>query len=196
MIYGSNMIEEAGAGFDVNFKLCMKILQGEYVPGDIDDSEQDKDYTIIKQERMRSKLSANTAAVYKVAVDAESTPWEEYSGSYRSVDVSVDFHTFPNASLVPSKMKDMIKQLEFDFSQAVVSGLHSIMPAAKYTHIFVNIPSSTESSFLPSDLELDAVEIWGLHSGASTLEDTFDGREEEEKPVMHKEIYQMLRVRW
>ncbi|KAJ5083438.1 hypothetical protein N7456_012865 [Penicillium angulare] len=31
----------------------------------------------------------------------------------------------------------MIKQIEFDVSQAAVSGLDSIMLAAKYTHIFV-----------------------------------------------------------
>lgn len=249
MVYGSNMIEHAGAGLDITWKLCMKIFQGEQVPEDIE--ERDEEYMRIKEERMRDKLSTSTAAVlhsrreivqhakaaaYMITelclhdrdlsegiilethriltykVDAESAPWSQYSGVYRSVDVSAGLHTFTYPVRVPSKMQQMIYELQSDLQQAAKSGvLDPIMLAAKYTHIFVNIHPFLDGNGRMCRLILNSMLLkfgsfivclgeYGpdrkayneIASAASQLEDTYDGREEEEKPVMHRELASLI----
>ncbi|OOQ88718.1 hypothetical protein PEBR_11160 [Penicillium brasilianum] len=249
MVYGSNMIEHAGAGLDITWKLCMKIFQGEQVPEDI--GEQDEEYRRIKEERMRDKLSTSGAAVLRshreivqhakaatyiitelclydrdlseeiilethriltYEVDAESAPWSQYSGVYRSVDVSAGLHTFTYPFRVPSKMQQMIHELQSDLQQAAKSGvLDPIVLAAKYTHIFVNIHPFLDGNGRMCRLILNSMLLkfgsfivclgqYGpdrnayneIASAASQLEDTYDGREEEEKPVMHRELASLI----
>lgn len=249
MVYGSNMIEHAGAGLEITWKLCMKIFQGEQVPEDI--GEQDEEYRRIKEERMRDKLSTSGAAILRsrreivqhakaaaymitelclydrdlseeiilethriltYKVDAESAPWSQYSGVYRSVDVSAGLHTFIYPFLVPLKMQQMIRELQSDLQQAAKSGvLDPIVLAAKYTHIFVNIHPFLDGNGRMCRLILNSMLLkfgsfivcLGQHgpdrnayyevaSAASQLEDTYDGREEEEKPVMHRELASLI----
>lgn len=249
MVYGSNMIERAGAGLEITWNPCMKIFQGDQVPEDI--GERDEDYQRIKEERMRAMLSTSFAAVLRsrreivqhakaathmitqlclhdrelseelilqthriltYKVDAESATWTQYSGVYRSVDVCAGFNTFTSPINVPSKMKDMVHQLHDDIGQAMNSGfLDPIALAAKYTHIFVNIHPFLDGNGRMCRLILNSMLLkfgsfivclgeYGsdrrayleVASAASQLEATYDGREEEEKPVMHRELASLI----
>ncbi|OQE40977.1 hypothetical protein PENCOP_c005G03879 [Penicillium coprophilum] len=83
-------------------------------------------------------LEAHRILTYKV--DAEITPWIEYSGVYRTDEVSAGLHAFPYHSLVPSKMTSMFRELKYDLKAATTSGMiDPVALASKYTHIFVNI---------------------------------------------------------
>ncbi|KAJ5168523.1 uncharacterized protein N7482_004117 [Penicillium canariense] len=57
------MIEHAGADFDIAWKLSMQIFQGEDVPEEI--GEQDEEYLRIKEERVRANLPADSPAVLR-----------------------------------------------------------------------------------------------------------------------------------
>lgn len=63
MVFGSNMIENAGSGFDITLKLCHAIFRGEYIETDVD--ERDPDYKALKEHLMRQNLPANTEAVLR-----------------------------------------------------------------------------------------------------------------------------------
>lgn len=57
LVFGSNMIENAGAGFDVTYKLCQAIFRGEKIPEDF--GERDEDYQTMKKDLLRRDLPAN-----------------------------------------------------------------------------------------------------------------------------------------
>ena len=63
LVFGSNMIENSGAGADVILKFCQAIFRG----GEIldDTSERDDEYTAIKQDLLRRNLSAGTRFVLR-----------------------------------------------------------------------------------------------------------------------------------
>lgn len=249
MVYGSNIIEHAGCGLDITWKLCMAIFRGESIPDDIE--ERDKEYQMIKEERIRANLPVGSSAILRsrreiiqhakaaahmitavclhdqdlseelilethriltYKVDAESAHWQQYSGVYRSVDVSAGFNTFAPPTSVPRKMKDMIHQLDMDLDQALKQGfIDPIALAAKYTHLFVNIHPFLDGNGRMCRLILNSLLLkfgnlivcLGEHdherntylevaSAASQLEATYDGREEDEKPVMHSELASLV----
>lgn len=249
MVYGSNLIENAGAGFEITWNLCMKIFKGEPVPEEI--SERDEEYQRIRAERLKAKLPTNSMTVLRTRreifqhakaaayiinslclkdhelsediilethriltykVDAESAPWSQYSGVYRSVNVTAGLTSFATVSSIPSKMKDMIKQLQYDLDMAKKSGnIDPIMLAAKYSHIFVNIHPFLDGNGRMCRLMLNAIllklgnfivclgedattrdQYLEVVTAASQLEATYDGREEEEKPVMHREVASLV----
>lgn len=83
-------------------------------------------------------LEAHRILTYKV--DAETTPWMEYSGVYRSHEVSACLHAFPHPSLVPYKMRSMFYELKRDLKEVTTYGtIDPTALASKYAHIFVNI---------------------------------------------------------
>jgi len=63
LVFGSNMIEKAGAGLDITIKLCQAIFRGEDIPEDI--GERDPEYEIIKRDLMRQNLPASTQFVFR-----------------------------------------------------------------------------------------------------------------------------------
>lgn len=245
MVYGSNLIEHAGAGFDITWNLCMKTFKGEAVLDEID--ERDKEYQSIKLERSHAKLPNNsieilrsrreiiqhakaaeyiiktlclqdhelseeisleTHSILTYKVDAESMPWSQYSGIYRTVSVTTGLTAFAPVSSIPMLMKKVIKELQSDLREATESGsIDPIKLAAKYSHIFVNIHPFLDGNERMCRLILNAMllkfgnfivclgeDIPGrdayleVVTAASQLEATYDGREEEEKPVMFKEV--------
>lgn len=83
-------------------------------------------------------LEAHRILTYKV--DAETTPWTEYSGVYRSHEVSAGLHTFPHLSLVPYKMESMFHELKRDLKEVITNRtIDPISLASKSAPIFVNI---------------------------------------------------------
>lgn len=63
LVFGSNMIENAGAGWDITLKLCQAIFRGEAIPNDI--GERDEEYVKIKENLLRRNLPSGTQYVLK-----------------------------------------------------------------------------------------------------------------------------------
>lgn len=63
MIFGSNYIEQAGAGLDITLKLCHAIFHGETVPDEI--TERDPEYQALKEDLARQGLPAGTPAIIR-----------------------------------------------------------------------------------------------------------------------------------
>ncbi|KGO46551.1 hypothetical protein PEX1_066320 [Penicillium expansum] len=151
-------------------------------------------------------LKAHQILTYKV--DAETTPWMEYSGIYRSDEVSAGLHAFPHPCLVPYKMKSMFHELKCDLKEATKNGtIDPIALASKYTHIFVNIHPFIDGNGRMCRLILNAMLLkfgvfiacigvdeddrstYGeiaINGGA--LEYLYEDAEEDEKPKLHKEL--------
>ncbi|KAJ6023800.1 hypothetical protein N7540_004597 [Penicillium herquei] len=211
MVYGSNMIEKAGCGLDITWNLSVLRSHREIVQ-----HAKAAAYIItqlcLHDQDLSEELIMETHRILTYKVDAETAPWTQYSGVYRSVDVSAGFNTFTAPTAIPLKMKEMIRQLESDMSEAIKSGsIDPISLAAKYTHIFVNIHPFLDGngrmyrlilnsmllkfgSFIVCLGELGPERSLYLEvaSSASQLESTYDGREEEEKPVMYKELASLV----
>lgn len=245
MVYGSNMIEQAGGDSGITTKLCTAIFRGEHVPEDI--GERDADYITVEQSLIRRNLPADATAILRswreivqhakaakyminelclcgqnlseaiilkahsiltYQIDADDLPWTQYSGVYRSEPVSAGLHEFPHHSLVPLKMKSMIRELESDIKEAAKSGdIDPVALASKYIHIFVNIHPFIDGNgrtcrlilnsmllkygcFLVSigEQEDDRLTYLNIAANASALEDMYEDAEAEEKPKLHKEL--------
>ncbi|KAI1837427.1 hypothetical protein DTO006G1_2905 [Penicillium roqueforti] len=151
-------------------------------------------------------LQAHRILTYKV--DAETTPWEEYSGVYRTDEVSAGLRPFPHHSIVPFKMKGMVRDLHSDVKEAIAKGtLDPVSIASKYTHVFVNIHPFIDGngrmcrlilnsmllklgSFLAciGGTEEERIVYMEIASNGGALEDLYGDLDEDEKPVMYKEL--------
>lgn len=249
MVFGSNFIEKAGAGFEITWDLCMKIFKGEQVLDEV--KERDPEYERIKADLLSANQPANytailrsrreiiqhaKAAAYMInsiclqdreiseeiilethriltyKVDAESMPWTQYSGVYRSVDVCVGFNTFAPVASIPRKMKNLVEDLQDELKEAGKTGtIDPIMLAAKYSHMFVHIHPFLDGNGRMCRLLLNSILLkFGnilvclggnasarntyleISSGACQMETTYEGREEEERPVIHKELASLV----
>ncbi|CAI7635642.1 unnamed protein product [Penicillium crustosum] len=132
-------------------------------------------------------LEAHRILTYKV--DAETTPWMEYSGVYRSHE-------------------SMFCELKRDLKEVTRNGtIDPIALASKYAHIFVNIHPFIDGNGRMCRLILNSIllkfgafiacigvdeddrSIYGdvaVNGGA--LEDLYEDAEEEEKPKLYKEM--------
>ena len=162
----------------------------------------------IRDQDLSEEVILQTHQILTYEVDATTTPWKEYSGIYRTDEVSAGLHHFPHHSLVPNKMKAMIRELESDLKEAINKGtIDPIAIATKYTHIFVNIHPFIDGngrmcrlilnsillklgSFLVciGDKEGDRSLYMDIACNGGALEDMYEDRYEEEKPVMYKEL--------
>ncbi|KAJ5208510.1 hypothetical protein N7449_002889 [Penicillium cf. viridicatum] len=238
MVYGSNMIERAGSGSRITLKLCMAIFRGEEIPEDIGETEEEllrndmpaNVSAVLRSRReivqhakaashmisqlcvydkdLSEEIILQTHKILTHKIDAESTPWEEYSGVYRTDEVSAGLHPFPHHSLVPYKMKAMVRELQSDLKEVIAKGtVDPIAIASKYTHIFVNIHPFIDGngrmcrlilnsillklgSFLVciGEKEEDRSLYMEVASNGGALEDTYGDLDEEERPVMHREL--------
>lgn len=59
-----------------------------------------------RDQDLSEEIILQTHQILTHKVDATSTPWKEYSGVYRTDEVSAGLHPFPHHSLVPNKMKE------------------------------------------------------------------------------------------
>lgn len=157
---------------------------------------------------LSEEIILQTHKILTHKIDAESTPWEEYSGVYRTDEVSAGLHAFPHHSLVPYKMKAMVHELQSDLKEVIAKGtVDPIAMASKYTHIFVNIHPFIDGNGRMCRLILNSMllklgsflvcigekkEDRSLYvevaSNGGALEDTYGDLDEEEKPVMHREL--------
>ncbi|KAJ5210066.1 hypothetical protein N7491_009878 [Penicillium cf. griseofulvum] len=162
----------------------------------------------LRDKDLTEEIILQTHKILMHKVNAEGTPWEEYSGVYRSDEVRTGFHQFPHPSLVPYKMKAMIHELQSNFKEAITKGeIDPISLASKYAHIFVNIHPFLDGngrmcrlilnsmllklgSFLVSigEKEQDRVLYMEVASNGGALEDLYGELDEDEKPVLHKEL--------
>ncbi|KAJ5977947.1 hypothetical protein N7501_001289 [Penicillium viridicatum] len=157
---------------------------------------------------LSEEIILQTHKILTHKIDAESTPWKEYSGVYRTDEVSAGLHPFPHHSLVPYKMKDMIRELQSDMKEVIAKGtVDPIAIASKYTHIFVNIHPFIDGNGRMCRLILNSILLklgsffvcigekqedrslyMEVASNGGALEDTYGDHDEEEKPVMHREL--------
>ncbi|KAJ5804661.1 uncharacterized protein N7518_000964 [Penicillium psychrosexuale] len=162
----------------------------------------------IHDQDLSEEIILQTHKILTYKVDAETTPWEEYSGVYRTDEVSAGLHPFPHHSIVPFKMKGMVRDLQSDVKEAIAKGtLDPISMASKYTHIFVNIHPFIDGngrmcrlilnsmllklgSFLAciGGTEEERTVYMEIASNGGALEDLYGDLDEDEKPVMHKEL--------
>ena len=63
LVFGSNQIENAGAGLEITLKLCQAIFRGEEVPDEI--GERDDEYKTIKQNLLQRNLPAGSQFVLR-----------------------------------------------------------------------------------------------------------------------------------
>ncbi|KAJ5740546.1 hypothetical protein N7493_000418 [Penicillium malachiteum] len=178
MIYGSNMIEDAGCSFYITSEFCKSIFAGQHAGSSecenfgglwpeikdyLERNHRSTELADIERCRRETVQHANAASyiisklyledrdlsediilethgILTCGVDAASTPWKEYSGVYRTDEVSAGLHSFPHHTLVPNKMKAMVRDLNSELKAAIKNRMvDPIAIAAKYTHIFVNI---------------------------------------------------------
>lgn len=162
----------------------------------------------IHDQDLNEEIILQTHQILTYKVDAENTHWKEYSGVYRTDEVSAGLHQFPHHSLVPYKMKAMVRELKSDLKAAAKKGtIDHIALASKYTHIFVNIHPFIDGngrmcrlilnsillklgSFLVciGEKEEDRAIYLEVACKGSALEETHGDLDEEEKPVMHREL--------
>lgn len=162
----------------------------------------------IRDKDLSEEIILQTHKILTHKVDADTTPWQEYSGVYRTDEVSAGFHSFPHHGLVPYKMKGMIRELESDLKEALKRGrIDPIAIASKYTNIFVNVHPFIDGNGRMCRLILNSmllklgsflVCIGGkeedrslyleIASRSGALEDLYGELDEDEKPVMHKEL--------
>ena len=162
----------------------------------------------IRDQDPSEEIILRTHQILTYKIDAQDTPWKEYSGVYRTDEVSAGFHQFPHHLLVPNKMKAMIRELESDLKDAIKKGtIDPIAIASRYTQIFVNIHPFIDGngrmcrlilnsillrlgSFLVciGDKEEDRTLYLDVAAKGGLLEDTYGDLDEEEKPVMYKEL--------
>ncbi|KAI9934004.1 hypothetical protein ASPWEDRAFT_168282 [Aspergillus wentii DTO 134E9] len=163
---------------------------------------------VIHNQDLSEEIILKTHQILSHKIDAENTPWKEYSGVYRTDGVSAGFHQFPHHSRVPYKMKAMIRELESDLKGAIKKGtIDPIAIASKYTHIFVNIHPFFDGNgrmcrlilnamllklgsllVCIGDTEEDRSLYLEVAAKGSALEDTYGDLDEDEKPVMHREL--------
>lgn len=157
---------------------------------------------------LTEEIILKTHEILTHKIDADGTPWEEYSGVYRTDEVSAGLHQFPHHSLVPYKMKAMIRELKSDLKQALSDGdIDPVTIASKYSHQFVNIHPFIDGNGRMSRLILNSLLLklgsflvcigedqvdrdlyLQVAANGSGLEETYGDLDEDERPVMHKEL--------
>lgn len=63
MVFGSNLIENAGASLEITYRMCEGIFKGQGGPEEI--TERDTDYQALKSELQKKKMPSNVVAVLR-----------------------------------------------------------------------------------------------------------------------------------
>ncbi|KAJ4251941.1 hypothetical protein NW762_011241 [Fusarium torreyae] len=154
MVYGSNMIENAGGDLYTTLDHCQQIFEGEQVKKY--DSPISRRYReiiqhakatyyvfdqIINGKDLSEEMILKAHKILTSGIDTEDgTPWAEYSGVYRQHAVRAGLHPFMHEHLVPLAMHQMISDYVADVLAAKEKRrIDPVALAAKYCHIFVNI---------------------------------------------------------
>lgn len=112
----------------------------------------------IDGENPTENIILETYRIVTYKVDAEGASWSEYSGVYRTDELSAGFHTFASPEKIPGKMKGMIRQYDSEIGGVVKTGIvDPSMLAAKYSHIFVNIHPFLDGNGRMSRLILNSI---------------------------------------
>lgn len=231
MVYGSNMIQNTGSDLIVTKKLCHEIFNGHRItlPTELDGvhypaSRENMEVVqhakaavyIINQlcmggQDLSEDIILQTHRFLTEGMDADdgvATPWEEYSGKYRTHEVHSSFHTFPHSSHVPYLMERMIRDLKSDLKEMRDTGaVDPIALASKYAHIYYNIHPFADGNTRMKLLILNAMlftygnflvcvgqreedrSIYAdVVANGMALEEMYEDAEEEEKPLLYKEL--------
>lgn len=171
VVYGSNLIESAGANFDVTSKFCSKVFQGEPIAEEITEVSVREvvqhacalafiiDEMILHEKDLTEDiiLKAHKILTYKVDA-AGGDKYTEYGGLYRSVHVGAGLTPFTAPENVPAEMRAMIAEYNRDIGAANLAGhLDPYMLAAKYCHKFVNIHPFVDGNGRTCRLILNAI---------------------------------------
>jgi Fic family protein len=171
VVFGSNLIESAGASFDVTSKYCTKIFQGESITEEITDAsvrevvQHARALSFITDEMVTHEkpitgniiLEAHKILTYKVDA-SDDDKYTEYGGVYRKVQVGAGFTPFTAPENVPAEMWAVIAEYNRDIDAANLAGhLDPYMLAVKYCHKFVNLHPFVDGNGRTCRLILNAI---------------------------------------
>jgi Fic family protein len=171
VVFGSNLIESAGASFDVTSKLCTKIFQGEPILEEITDVSVREvvqhartlsfiiDEMVIHDKPLSEDIILEAHKILTYKVDASGgDKYTEYGGVYRNVSVGAGFTPFTAPENVPAEMRAMVADFNRDIDAAFLAGhLDPYMLATKYCHKFVNIHPFVDGNGRTCRLILNAI---------------------------------------
>jgi Fic family protein len=171
VVFGSNLIESAGASFDVTSKYCTKIFQGESITEEITDVSVREvvqhartlsfitDEMVIHEKPLTGNIILEAHKILTYKVDASGgDKYTEYGGVYRKVQVDAGFTPFTAPENVPAEMRAMVAEYNRDIDAANLAGhLDPYMLAAKYCHKFVNIHPFVDGNERTCRLILNAI---------------------------------------
>jgi Fic family protein len=177
VVFGSNLIESAGASLDVTSKLCTKIFQGEQITEEIAQGGVREvvqhahalsfiiDEMVIQDKPLTEEVILEAHKILTYKVDASGgDKYTEYGGVYRNVSVGAGFTPFTAPKNVPAKMHAMVADFNRDIDAAFLAGhLDPYMLAAKYCHKFVNIHPFVDGNGRTCRLILNAIML--KHAG-------------------------------
>jgi Fic family protein len=169
--FGSNLIESAGASFDLTSKLCTKIFQGEPTLEEITEVSVREvvqhtralsfiiDEMVIHDKPLTEDIILEAHKILTYKVDASGgDKYTEYGGVYRNVSVGAGFTPFTAPENVPAEMRVMVADFNRDIDAAFQAGhLDPYMLAAKYCHKFVNIHPFVDGNGRTCRLILNAI---------------------------------------
>jgi Fic family protein len=171
VVFGSNLIESAGASFDVTSNLCTKIFQGEPITKEITEGSVREvvqhgralsfiiDEMVLHEKPLTENIILEAHKILTYKVDAsDGDKYTEYGGVYRNVPVGAGFTPFTAPQNVPAEMRAMIAEYNRDIDAASLAGhLDPYMLAAKYCHKFVNIHPFVDGNGRTCRLILNAI---------------------------------------
>ncbi|KAF5541931.1 hypothetical protein FPHYL_11664 [Fusarium phyllophilum] len=97
------------------------------------------DQVCIKGKDLSHKIISETHGILTNKIGLNGTPWQYYSGQYRTWNVKCGSHVFMDYSQVPRAMRDMIDELDSDIKATEQGQFDPVVLASKYCHKFVNI---------------------------------------------------------
>jgi Fic family protein len=171
VIFSSNLIESAGASFDVTLKYCIRIFQGEPITEEITEGGVREvvqharalsfiiDEMVIHEKPLTEDIILEAHKILTYKIDASGGDnYTEYGGVYRNVPVGAGFTPFTAPENVPAEMRAMIAEYNRDIDAAFLAGhLDPHMLAAKYCHKFVNIHPFVDGNGRACRLILNAI---------------------------------------
>lgn len=166
------------------------------------------DELVMKDQDLSEEIIRQTHSILTHRIDAPGTPWSEYSGVYRTQEVSAGLQSFPHPTVVPYKMKSMILDFKSELKQAEKTrNIDPIAFASKYAQKFVNIHPFIDGNGRTCRLILNALLLkYGcclvcigkqefdrliyrrVAANGSVLETMYEDAEEDEKPQPYKEL--------
>ncbi|KAL7629134.1 hypothetical protein AAE478_000653 [Parahypoxylon ruwenzoriense] len=146
-IFGSNMIEHAGLGYDITILLCKKVFAGE----DADLKNMPSQYVLRGRNEIIQHAKAFQFIIHAFVTKKQDLTEDlikethriltkEYGGTYRTIAVGAGSTNFTVPKFVPAKMREMCDDLKKELAAAQESNtVDPFSIGAKYSLQFVQI---------------------------------------------------------